>query len=203
MKKILIASVLAFAGITTAEAQVSFKPGVRGGVNLAKITQVESDFKADFYAGIFGELKFGKLYSLQPELTYTRQGGAGITFAQYDYDLQREVFHKEDVSFSYISFSVVNKLNLPGGLNFQLGPTFDILADSGRYANTEVDLAFVFGIGYNITNNLAVEARVKKGIADVFEPNYYYYTSDNYYDDYNTNFLFQLGVSYSFDLSHE
>lgn len=203
MKKIIIAIALTFAGITTAEAQVSFKPGIRGGANFSKITQTESDFKPDFYAGIFGELKLGRFYSMQPELTYTSQGGAGIPVGYYDYNLQRDVYEKKDITFSYISFSLINKLNLPSGINFQLGLTFDIEANSNHYSNAGVDLAFVFGLGYNITDNLTIEARVKKGIVDVFESDYYYNDGNYFYDDYNTNFLFQVGVAYSFDLTTE
>lgn len=203
MKKILIVAAIAVAGITTAHAQVTFKPGVRAGLNLAKITQVEADFKPDFYAGIFGELQFSKLYSLQPELTYTRQGGAGIILSgEYDSRANQDIIYEGDVSLSYISLGAVNKLNLPGGINFQLGPTLDIITDSNRYADAEADLAFVFGIGYDITDHLTVEARVKKGIINVFESDYFYY-HDDYYDNYNTNFLFQIGASYSFDLTQE
>ena len=204
MRKIWIATILAFAGITVANAQVSFKPGVRAGLNLAKITQVEADFKPDFYAGIFGELKFGRLYSLQPELTYTRQGGAGIILSgEYDSRTNQNIVYEGDVSLSYISLSAVNKLNLPGGLNFQLGPTFDVITDSSRYANTEADLAFIFGIGYDITKNFTVEARIKKGIVDVFDSDYFYNYDDYYNTNYNTNFLFQIGAAYSFDLTQE
>ena len=200
MKKTLLAIILLFTGLTTVKAQVSFKPGIRGGVNFAKITHTESDFKTDFYVGIIGELKLGRFYSLQPEINYSNQGGANMTVSYYDYNQGQDVVEKKDITFSYISIGLVNKLNLPSGVNFQLGPTFDIEANTHRYSNVGIDLAFVFGMAYNLTDNLAIEARLKKGIIDVFESDYLYYDGYYEYDDYNTNFLFQIGLSYTFGL---
>lgn len=198
MKKTLLAITLFFTGLLAVNAQVSFKPGVRGGANFSKLTQTDGDFKTDFYAGIFGELKLGKFYTMQPEIIYTNQGGSNITIGRYDYNQEQTVTEKRDITFSYVSLGLVNKFNLPSGVNFHIGPTFDIEANTNRYSNASVDLAFVFGIGYNITNDLAVEARLKKGIVDVFYSGYYddYY----YYNDYHTNFLFQIGLSYTFSL---
>lgn len=200
MKKIFFVMTLLFTGLTTVEAQVSFKPGIRGGANFAKITQTESDFKTDFYVGIFGELKLGRFYALQPEIIYSNQGGSNMTVSYYDYNQVQEIVEKKDITFSYVSIGLVNKLNLPTGINFQLGPTFDIEANTHRYSNVGVDLAFVFGMAYNLTNNLAIEARLKKGIIDVFESDYLYDNGYYEYDDYNTNFLFQIGLSYTFGL---
>jgi len=200
MKKIFFVMVLLFTGLTTLKAQVSFKPGIRGGANFSKITQTQSDFKTDFYVGILGELKLGRFYSLQPEINYSNQGGANMTVGYYDYNQGQDVVAKKDITFSYISIGLVNKLNLPSGVNFQLGPTFDIEANTHRYSNVGIDLAFVFGMAYNVTDNLAIEARLKKGIVDVFESDYLYYDGYYEYDDYNTNFLFQIGLSYTFGL---
>lgn len=199
MKKTILTIILVFVGLLSVNAQVSFKPGVRGGANFAKLTQTDGDFKTDFYAGIFGELKLGKFYTMQPEIIYTNQGGSNVMVGYYDYNQGQAVIERRDLTFSYISLGIINKLNLPSGVNFHLGPTLDIETNTHRYSNSGVDLAFVFGMAYNITNDLAIEARVKKGIVNVFYSDYYddYY---NYYDDYHTNFLFQVGLSYTFSL---
>src|SRR5690554_3335398 len=130
MKKLIFAILLLFTGLATVKAQVSFKPGIRGGANFSKITQTESDYKTDFYVGIFGELKLGRFYSLQPEINYSNQGGANMTVSYYDYNQGQDVVQKKDITFSYVSIGLVNKLNLPSGVNFHLGPTFDIEANT-------------------------------------------------------------------------
>lgn len=199
MKKSILTITLIFVGLLSVNAQVSFKPGIRGGANFSKLTQTDSDFKTDFYVGILGELKLGRFYSMQPEIIYTNQGGSNVTVGYYDYNQGQPVTEKRDITFSYVSLGLVNKFNLPSGVNFHIGPTFDIEANTSRYSDVGVDLAFVFGMGYNITNDLAVEARIKKGIVNVFYSDYYDY-NDYYYNDYHTNFLFQVGLSYTFGL---
>ncbi len=200
MKKTLLAIALFFTGLLAVNAQVSFKPGVRGGLNFATLTQTESDYKTDFYVGIFGELKLGRFYTMQPEIIYTNQGASNVMVGRYDYNQGQTITERRDLTFTYISLSLVNKFNLPSGVNFHIGPTFDIEANTNYYSNSGVDLAFVFGIGYNITNDLAIEARLKKGIVDVYYSDYYDDYYYYYHNDYHTNFLFQLGLSYTFSL---
>lgn len=203
MRKIILLIALLAMGISAAQAQVSFKPGIRAGANFSKITQTNSDFKTDFYVGVLGELNLGRFYTMQPEINYTRQGASNISMQYYDYQTQVNVYEKRDLTISYVSLSLINKLNLPSGFNFHIGPTIDIETDANRYSNSEVDLAFVFGFGYSVTNNLTFEARIKKGIIDVFESDYFYHNHYDDYNDYNTNLLFQIGLSYTFDLNKQ
>ncbi|HRE78543.1 MAG TPA: outer membrane beta-barrel protein [Flavobacterium sp.] len=198
MKKIVIAF-LFFFGLTHVNAQVTFKPGLRGGLNLSKITQSDASTSTDFYIAGFGELKLTKYYTLQPEISYSRQGGDDVLVEAYnnqtgDYDV-----FKEDISVDYISFAIVNKFTFKDKFNMHVGPTIDFQAGQNRFTQSDVDLAFIFGLGFNVTKDLSLEARVKKGIIDIYETDYF---SSNSYDvgDYNTNFLFQLGVSYTFDI---
>lgn len=203
MKRIVaIIITIFFGGLLTTQAQVTFKPGFRAGLTHSTITNTEADYKTDIYFGVIGELKLSRFYTMQPEINYSRQGASSVVLYYYDYNVGYNIMTSEQLKFSYISLSLVNKFTFPGGINVHLGPTFDIEAGSSRYSNSSVDLAFVFGVGYKITNDLSVEARVKKGIIDVFESDYLYNTGGNYYyDDYNTNFLFQIGLSYTFDLT--
>lgn len=230
MKKLLIAAMVLFA-FSQAEAQVSFKPGIRAGVNFSHFTQGDGNYsngyndpytgqfiripqnefksKTDFYVGIFGALKLTKYYTLQPEVTYSRQG------SKYDYyDLtNNNILTKRSSQYdiSYISVAIVNKFTFNDKWNMHIGPTVDILAEqSGSGDNfspynngggyyyydnyydnsTDIDLAFVFGLGYNFTKNLGIEARVKKGIIPV----------DDSFDGDHTNVVFSAGLNYTFDL---
>lgn len=201
MKKLLFVVVICLAVIIESQAQISFKPGLRGGVNFSKLTQTESSFKADYYIGGYGALKLGKLYTLQPEIIYSNQGGKDILIEEYNYNTNQTTVRSETVTISYVSLGIINKFNFTDQVNFHLGPLIDIQTGRNIYSNSEVDLAFTAGLGYNVTNNLAIEGRIKKGLIDVFDS---YYTSSNspFIGSYNTNFLFQLGLSYTFDIQN-
>lgn len=198
MKRIVFAF-LFFFGLTLVNAQVTFKPGLRAGLNLSKITQSDASSRTDFYIAGFGELKLTKYYTLQPEISYSKQGGNDVLVQNFNNQTGNYDVSKEDISVDYISFAIVNKFTFNNKFNIHIGPTIDFQAGQNQFTQSDVDLAFLLGLGISVTNNLSIEARVKKGIIDIYETDYF---SDNSYNvgDYNTNFLFQLGVSYTFDL---
>ena len=51
MKKLFIVAVLCFFGLTQSNAQVTFKPGLRGGVNFAHFTKGDNSNNYDYYYG--------------------------------------------------------------------------------------------------------------------------------------------------------
>jgi hypothetical protein len=193
MKKCLAIFVFIFAGTLVSNAQFEFKPGVRGGVNIAKVTNFEVDSKTDFFVGGQFELKFVDLYSLQPELTYSRQGFKA---------------NNDNYSIDYLSIGVTNKFTFGGGFNVLVGPTIDIKVGDNLpniYSNELIgfDFALMGGIGYTFKNGVAVDARFKQGLVDIFGDNYNEYNDENgngNIDEVKLNQLFQIGVSYSFDL---
>jgi hypothetical protein len=198
MKRIVFA-LLFFFGLTQVNAQVTFKPGLRAGLNLSKITQSDASTRTDFYIAGFGELKLTKHYILQPEISYSKQGGKDVLVQDFNSQTGNYDVSKEDISVDYISFAIVNKFTFKDKFNMHIGPTIDFQSGQNRFTQSDVDLAFLLGLGFNVTKDLSLEARVKKGIIDIYETDYF---SSNSYDvgDYNTNFLFQLGVSYTFDI---
>lgn len=198
MKKLFIVAVLCFFGLTQSNAQVTFKPGLRGGVNFAHFTKGDNynsgyydsygnwiygsskaDFKAktDFYLGFYGALHLTKYYTLQPEIDYSRQG-TKIGSSSNTYDV------------SYLSVAVVNKFTFTDKFNIHVGPTIDFIVEENYDFDSEVDLAFQLGAGYNVTKNFGIEARIKKGIIPVLD-----YSNSNH-----TNVVFSLGGTYTFDL---
>lgn len=208
MRKSIVVAVLCFFGLTQMNAQVSFRPGVKAGLNVSHFTQTNRtdekfNSKTDFYAGVFGALKLTKVYTLQPELVYTRQG------AEREYFDGNNIRRTEDLDVSYLSIGVANKFTFKS-FNFQVGPTIDIKVNdshkeiapnnNGDYyyefnnnPYTGIDFAFFAGVGYDITKNFGVEARIKKGIIPVND------TWDDEYDNY-TNVVFQFGATYTFDI---
>ena len=195
MKKTIALLVMCLSGFFAAHAQVKFKPGIRAGVNVAQITQTDFDSKTDFYVGGFGAIKFTRFYTLQPEINYSCQGSGKGTF--YDYNTGNEIEMDKKIEINYLSFGIINKFTFNDQFDVHFGPTIDFETSSNVHTNSDVDLAFTAGIGYTLPVGLTIEGRVKKGIVDVLETDNY----NNYYlvDDYNTNFLFQVGLSYSFD----
>lgn len=181
-----------------AGAQVTFKPGIRAGVNFAQLTQTDFDSKTDFYVGGFGAIKFTRFYTLQPEINYTRQGASGDA-AFYDPFSGNTTQFSGDIDIDYLSFGIINKFTFNDAFDIHVGPTLDFETSSNVRTNSDVDLAFTAGIGYTLPIGLTIEARVKKGLVDVLETDSY---NDFFFvEDYNTNFVFQLGLSYRFNIT--
>lgn len=232
MKKFLIAAMV-FLAFSQVEAQVTFSPGLRAGANFSHFTQgdlgsnyyydnnyfepnmgqqirlPESKFtsKTDFYVGFYGALRLTKFYTLQPEVTYSRQGSKLESYSPAPNGIVRKMDSQFDLS--YISVGIINKFTFNDKFNMHIGPTIDILAEqsgnsnfppqnfNNNYyyydsynANSDIDLAFVFGLGYNFTKNIGIEARVKKGVIPVLD-----------WSDYHTNVVFSAGLTYTFDVS--
>ena len=193
MKKIIFASLL-FLGYLQSNAQVTFRPGVRTGANFSKITDTDSDFKPDFYLGIYGALKLSKFYVFQPELSYTRQGANNVSSYDFDQVNQQYVARKVDISNAFVTLGITNKFYLNEKVNINISPTIDLMLDPDEYTDSELDLAISLGAGYKIARNLEAEIRFKKGLVDTFMANHSYALNQT-----NTNFLFQLGLAYTFD----
>lgn len=198
MKKALLFAFF-LLGMLTASAQVSFKPGIRAGVNFANITHTDLDYKTDFYVGGYGALKLSRFYTMQPEISYTRQGGEG-DIVVYDYNSNTYFKQHVDVSLEYFSFALANKFTLNDNFNVHIGPTFEVGMNTRNGYNDDVDLGFLAGLGYEFPFGLGIEARVKKGLVDVVD-GYYYDDSGYDYEDVNSNLVFQVGLTYSFNVT--
>ncbi len=196
MKKIILLIAIAFTAQLHAQydsgSGITVKPGLRGGVNFTNFTQTDFNYKTDFYVGGFMAVKLTRFYTLQPEVTYSRQGaqGSGVIFNN-----NAQVFERRDfnVNIDYLSFAILNRFTFNDELDFHFGPTMDFQTRSNAVTNSDVDLAFIAGLGYTLPMGLVIEARVKKGIIDVLESNRFDNIGNN-----NTNLVFQLGLSYSF-----
>lgn len=200
MKKIILLAAFCLFGNIETNAQVTFTPGIRGGLNLSTIGQTEGDFTPNFYVGAFGAVNFTKRYTLQSEINYSRQGADNVRIEYYDDFNGYYVQGKQDVSIDYLSLSLMNKFYIAKGFHIMVGTTFDIIInDNLIYSYTDVDLAVNAGLGYRFANGLSVEARFKKGFVDVVDTAYY--NGNNYFlGDWNTNNVLQFGVSYAFNL---
>jgi hypothetical protein len=206
MRKLILSAFVLLA--LQVEAQVKFMPGIRAGVNFSKLTQSDLDGRTDFYVSALGAIQFNRKYTLQPEIGLSNQGAKGtIDFTQQYYDpnsgyYTSDIVRKDiDVKLQYLTFSAINKFTVHDHFIILVGPTLDFIMNDTNASNSDVDFCVTAGLGYKTDFGLTIEARVKKGIADVLDSDY----EDNYNDDYflanyNTNLVFQFGLSYAFDL---
>ncbi len=197
MKKILVVLLLGFYTITF-NAQVTAKPGLRAGANFSKFSHTDFDFKTDFYAGGFMAIKLSSFYTLQPEINYSRQG-AQADLMYYNGMTNEVLKTTKDINVEYLSFAFVNRFNY---YNFDIhgGTTLDFETYSNISTNTELDLGITLGIGYTLPFGLTIEARWKRGLLDVLESDDFNSTL-NFVEDNNANNTFQIGLSYSFNVT--
>lgn len=197
MKKSIILAFVLFIGLIAAQAQVKISPGVRGGLNFSTLTNIEdNNTKTDFYLGGLVNIKFNKYFSLQPELSYSRQGDKGREY--FDNGNYRYVNYE----LNYITVGAVAKFNFNGsGFHILAGPSLDFKIDD-NYINSnpeDFDLAIVGGVGYTLPNGLTFEARIKQGFIDIYGYDGIYDDNDNgNYDEVILNQVLQIGISYTF-----
>lgn len=192
MKKYILLAIFTCFFAVQASAQMKVKPGIRAGANFSRFSDTDFEMRPDFYAGGFVAMKLTRFYTLQPEITYSRQG------AKADFPVSLAGV-PNDIKVGYISFGVMNKITFNDQFNLLLGPTLDFETDSNVRTNSDVDLAIMGGFGYTLPFGLTLEARAKFGIIDVLESDTFN-GSDAYVDDWNTNITLQVGISYSFDV---
>jgi len=200
-KNILLLAVVAFVAAAPLYAQKKVSPGIRAGVNVATLSNIDADFKTDFYAGAILSLNLAQRYTLQPELIYTRQGANNVAFV--DEETGQPNGH-EDVTIQYLSLGVVNKFYFVDGFHGLVGPSLDMKIgknfpridfDDDDYGG--VDLGIALGLGYTLPFGLTVEGRFKTGLLDAFNNDYFLGIFDDP-DKVSLNRVFQIGLSYSF-----
>lgn len=191
MKKFIFLGLMVF-GFTAAQAQTEFTSGVRAGLNISTIEDIEASSKAGMYVGVFGNLRFTKFYSLQPELNFSMQGANDVHLsARYFPETDGG---KADIPLNYLGLSAINKFHFKS-FNLQVGPSLDFLMSDSMYNRNNVDLAMNFGAGYDITNNFSVEARYKMGVRDAVDDQMILW----FFSDINYNSVFQVGLTYKFN----
>jgi hypothetical protein len=209
MKRIIACILLITFGITY--SQVTFKPGIRAGLNFSSIQNIDLGTKVDYYLGAYGAIKFSKYYTLQPELDYSRQGGKGKVYGFYYKQVSptnSETIYENrdaDISLQYLSFVTINKFDLGKHIYLLVGPYFDFLIGSDfkiDFSNDfranvtkgeDIDIGIIGGIGFNLPKGISLETRIKKGTRDAIDD----YTGSL---NVNTNLVFQIGASYTFDM---
>lgn len=187
----LVAAVMTLCATTGAKAQkVGF--GVKGGLNLSTWTQDDSKFRVGVHLGGFANIKFNKMFAIQPELMYSMEGAKWKTetsttvlgteyYAKSKYSVTT---HKLIVPIMF-QFTPIRELTLEAGpqLGFNLSMKGhldfetniagqsnyddDIDYDSDDYNTFELGLAL--GARFNIAKNMSVGARYVYGLTPLFD----------------------------------
>jgi len=194
MKRYVAIIVFACCFSVNAQTQITIKPGIRAGANFSNFTDSDLDFRASFYVGGFAAIKLTRFYTLQPEINYTQQG-AKATFSNPELTDHAP----EKIEFNYLSLGVLNKITFTDKIFILAGPMLDFKVNGSSNSNADLDLAATLGFGYTLPMGLTLEARAKLGIIDVLESDDYN-NADNDVEDWNSNYLFQIGFAYSFDV---
>lgn len=182
-------------GIYSIQAQKKARFGLRSGLNISDISNLNSEKQNSFYAGGFIAIKLSKQFTLQPELNYSRQG-AKLNGTNLDL--------LDEVEINYLSLSILAKVYLAKNIHLDFGQYLDVDIDDNLTHNDHFlylphfDLGFIGGIGVDFLQNFTLEARYKFGLVDVYDINSddpYYYQIENK----NTNQVIQLGLAYKID----
>lgn len=149
-------AVLLIAGTSSMSAQ-GLDFGVKAGANFAKLDgeDVSGDNLTSFHVGAILELNVFENFSIQPEVMYSSQGTK---------------IEDEDIKLDYIAVPVLAKFYLISDkLSLEAGPQFSFLVNDDvqeTFETKSFDFAAVGGLGFNVTNNIFLQARYVAGLTD-------------------------------------
>ncbi len=188
MKTLLMTAAALLMAASTTFSQANF--GVKGGLNLYKVTADEgdeADMKAGLHLGVLAHIHLSDQWALQPEVVYSMQGAK----SEVDGD---------DVKFNanYINVPLLFQFMFDNGFRLQAGPQLGILASAkAKSGSTSIDVkdgmnsiefSVPVGVGYISPSGFGVDLRYHLGLSNINE-------NDNN-EAFNRGF--QLGVFYQF-----
>ncbi len=179
MKKLILLTAVSIMSVSAAFSQVSF--GVKGGLNLATMTNFEGDtgMKPSFYVGGVMEYRISDLIAISPELLYSRQGIQ-----------MKEEGATARIRLNYINLPVLAKIYVVDNFSFDIGPQIglnigsDIWAKAGGQTATidlpssefdtpapsTLEVGLALGVTYNI-DRFFVQGRYNLGLTNIFGEN--------------------------------
>lgn len=162
MKKIILTAAAVFTfGFANAQDKEEMSFGVKGGLNISSISNVDqygenSNALVGFHVGVFGECMVSDKFAVQPELLYSTQG------VKFD--------EGGDTKLNYIIIPVMAKYYVADGFSLELGPQIGFLV-SAKENDVDIkddvkstDFSVNFGAAYDITENLMLGVRYNLGV---------------------------------------
>jgi hypothetical protein len=145
MKKIFFICLMAAAGFAGAQAQGSFKIGVRAGSTMYKIDgqAFKKGFNYGYHLGGALEIMFNKKFGIQPEVLFNQtktETGSNLN------SLTTNIRPGVVTDLKYLSIPVLINIRPSGGpLMLQFGPQFGIMMDDGQTLVSNGGAAFKNG----------------------------------------------------------
>lgn len=206
MKKIfqglaLIAGTFAFAQSTSTSTDTTtpstssskIKFGLKAGLNVSSLSNMNMNSKAGFYGGVFVNIPVAKDFSVQPEVLYSAVGA------------KEKGDSNAKLNLEYLSVPVMFQYKALPNLYVEAGPQFNFLIDARlkksastsalKNATQSFDFGIGLGAGYYFTKNIGVNVRYTAGLSDIVKTKYQY---GHDREGSVKNGVFQVGVNYKF-----
>jgi hypothetical protein len=167
--KILVIGAFAAVLVFPQSAAAGVKFGIKGGANIANVNGNFSDSLSDwkntvgFCGGIFLELNFGRVLTVQPEVLYTMKGADTGT---------------GKLSFDYLEIPVLLKVRIPTGSIHPFvfaGPAFGFVLKSVWEGikiedMPKADYSAILGAGLQLGGSIHIDVRYTMGIQKLAIP---------------------------------
>ena len=142
-----------FLSVNYSHAQ-NFDLGIKGGINYASISEINSDGRIGYTGGAFFRFRFNAL-ALQTEFLFSQQGGK---------------FLGNRIETDYALIPVIMKLHFLRVFNLQFGPQFSYLLNGSDLLESEqIDISGAVGLGIILGSKLQMDIRYNYGFTDAFK----------------------------------
>lgn len=187
MKRVLFFVIVLATMAITSQTQAQVKLGAKAGVNMSMLTEDDWTMKPGFHAGAYVQINLAPMFSIQPEVLYSMQGGKYhdsedllFTTTTLDYKITS---HNLIIPIM-LQFTPIKQLTIEAGpqLGFNLGMSSHTVVTTEGIVNTENETDYTFesdeynmfdfgvaaGLRLNLSNNLNVYARYVVGMTGIF-----------------------------------
>jgi len=193
---ILVVITCAMMFVCPIQAQNNTEMGIKGGLDLANLTDDASGVKSKLGFGIGALIRFNQSpqFSIQPEVLLIQKGAKE----------KEDDSDGESINFTYIEIPVLFKYQPPSESSYKpaffAGPAFGLLLsakigdDDFKDQMKGTEFGLVFGAGVDIKTKkrgyISIDGRYTFGLSDIL---------DSEYDDSSVkNGVFYIGLSYIF-----
>lgn len=172
MKKTFLIVCTAMIGYASNAQNVDF--GLKGGLNLATLSSSDNSLnslyenRVGFHVGALAQVNLSPQIAIQPEVVYSSQGTKFPNGSS-----------KENLALNYVNIPVMVQAKIGSGVYAEAGPQLGILTSVNDKINgTETnflskqdfkstDVALGFGLGYQGTSGIGIDARYNLGLTDI------------------------------------